>query len=106
MAHLVVEEFTAVVRHTLRGFCRVRMPSGMIIAEVAIHVRDGHAWVSPPSKPMLNRAGQQMKDSAGKLLWSPIITFASRELRDRFSDSVLAALHTSHPEALAVVADP
>jgi hypothetical protein len=95
-----VEEFNAVIRNTLRGFCKVRLPSGMIIADVAVHVRDGRAWASPPSKPMLNRDSVQMKGADGKPLWSPIISFASRELSNRWSDAVVAALRQSHPHAL------
>jgi hypothetical protein len=40
----VIEEFSVVPKNTLRGFARIRMPSGMIIADVAVHVRDGRAW--------------------------------------------------------------
>jgi hypothetical protein len=35
----IIEDFTAVVRNTLRGFARVRTPSGMVLHDVA----DGHA---------------------------------------------------------------
>lgn len=101
----IIEEFVPVARNTLRGFARVRMPSGMIIADVAIHVRDGRAWASPPSKPMLDRSGVQMKGNDGKPQWVQLILFTSRELRDRFSDSVVAALRQSHPDALAEEAD-
>ena len=99
-ANFTVEEFSAVTKNTLRGFAKVRMPSGMIFAEVAVHVRDGRAWASPPSKPVLTRDGQHMRGSDGKLLWTQLIIFANRELRDRWSDAVLAALRQSHPHAL------
>ena len=69
--------------------------------DVAIHQRDGTAWASPASKPMLNRDGHQMKDQNGKLLWSPIISFTSREVRDRLNTAILDALQQSHPEALS-----
>lgn len=101
----VIEEFVSVARATLVGFCRVRLPSGMILHDVAIHQRDGRAWASPASKPMLDRSGTQMKGSDGKLLWSPIVSFASRELRDRFSDGVITAVRASHPTALAEAVD-
>lgn len=96
----IIEEFSAVTRNTLRGFCKVRMPSGMIIADVAVHVRDGRAWASPPSKPMLDRSGTQMKGADGKLLWVQLISFASREQRDRWSDAAIAAVRQSHPYVL------
>lgn len=33
---IVIEEFVAVEKNTLRGFARVRMPSGMVLHDVAI----------------------------------------------------------------------
>jgi hypothetical protein len=93
----VIEEFSAVTKNTLRGFAKIRMPSGMIVADVSIHVRDGRAWASPPSKPRLDRDGQQMRDADGRALWVPIITFANREQRDRWSDAAIAAVRQSYP---------
>lgn len=97
---IVIEDFTAVTKNTLVGFCRVRLGSGLILHDVAIHQRNGTAWASPASKAMLNRDGQQMKDASGKPLWSPVVTFASRDLRDKFSRSVIEALRESHPGVL------
>jgi hypothetical protein len=101
MNTVTIEEFLAVERNTLRGFCRVRLPSGLIIHDVAIHQKNGSAWASPPSKAMLTRDGQQMKNNEGKPLWLPTVTFASRETRDKFSDAVPTALRLVHPEVLA-----
>jgi hypothetical protein len=101
MSSIVIEEFVVVTKNTLRGFARVRLPSGLILHDVAIHQRDGAAWASPASKPMLNRDGQQMTDQNGKLMWLPIISFTSREVRDRLNTAILDALHQSHPEALS-----
>jgi hypothetical protein len=42
-----------------------------------------------------------MKGPDGRGLWVPIVGFASRELRDKFSTAVIDALRASHPEALA-----
>ena len=32
----VIEEWTAVERNTLRGFCRVRLPSGLVFHDVGV----------------------------------------------------------------------
>ena len=98
---VVIEEFVAVEKNTLRGFARVRMPSGMVLHDVAIHQKDTAAWASPASKPMLNRDGVQMKDAAGKGLWTPIVSFASRELRDKFSAAIIEALRAAQPDVLS-----
>jgi hypothetical protein len=49
---------------------------------------------------MVDRAGTVVKDQNGKIRYSPIIEFRSKEIRDKFSENVIAALHSSHPEAL------
>jgi hypothetical protein len=89
-------------QNTLRGFVVVEMPSGMIMAGVTIHrAEQGAEWASPPSKPMVGHDGIALKDGAGKLQYTPIISFKSRDLRDRFSKAVIEALGVAHPEAFA-----
>ena len=75
----VIEEFTSVIRNTLRGFARVRTPSGILLIEVAIHEKDGHAWALPASKPMLSRDGTVMHDAANKIQYARVVGFASRQ---------------------------
>jgi hypothetical protein len=98
---VVIEAFTPMVKNTLRGFATVRMPSGVVFHDVTIHAKNGSAWASPASKPQLDRTGQHMKGNDGKGLWLPVVTFASKEARDRFSEVVIAALRASRPDALA-----
>jgi hypothetical protein len=62
----VIEDFVKVERNALRGFAKVRTPSGIIFHDVAIHRQADAAWASPASKPLLNRDGQHMKDASGK----------------------------------------
>jgi hypothetical protein len=100
MSAIVVEEFKTLERNSLRGFCRVRMPSGMILHDVGIYEKDGKRWASPPSKPAIGRDGTAFKKD-GKPVYTPIVSFASKEVRDRFSDAVIEALQLAHPEALA-----
>ena len=86
------------LKNSLRGFATIRQPSGMVIAEIAIHVRDGKAWASPPSKSMLDRDGRQMRDADDKPRWSVLITFADRPTQTAWSDAVVAAVRAEHPE--------
>jgi hypothetical protein len=97
----VIEDFVKIERNTLRGFAKVRTPSGIIFHDVAIHRQADTAWASPASKPLLNRDGQHLKDASGKAQWTPIVSFSSRDLRDKFSAAVLDALRISHPDVLA-----
>lgn len=87
--------------NTLRGFADVQMPSGMQILEVGIHASHGKAWASPPSKPQVGRDGVVLKDQeTGKTKYAPIILFASKEQRDRWSSYVINAMMEAYPQAL------
>jgi hypothetical protein len=96
----VIEDFVKVERNTLRGFAKVRTPSGIVFHDGAIHRQGDAAWASPASKPLLDRTGQHMKDASGKAQWVPIVSFSSRELRDKFSAAVIDAVRISHPDVL------
>jgi hypothetical protein len=95
-----IEDFRSLVRNTLRGFARVRLPEGIILHDVAIHIRDGKPWAAPPGRPVVARDGRQLKDAAGKPQFSPTLTFTSRADQDAFSNTVIEALRRTHPEAL------
>ena len=87
-------------KNSLLGFAKVELPSGMVLLDVTILTGERGPWASPPSKPMLDREGAALKDAAGKLRYSPIIEFTSREIRDRWSAAVIDAMRAAHPEAL------
>ena len=86
---------------SLVGFVSVSMPSGITIHEVSILETNGRFWASPPSKPMIDRTGFAMIGDDGRRRFTPVIEFATREIRSRWSDSVIEALRTAEPGALA-----
>jgi hypothetical protein len=69
-------------------------------------VSNGKAWASLPSKPVLDRDGRQKTDANGKPAYAAILEWRARELRDRFSDSVVESIRRLHPEALDDGAEP
>jgi hypothetical protein len=95
---IVIENWTPIEKNTLRGFVRAKMPSGVVFHDCSVHQQNGAWWVSPASKPMVGRDGMQMKDQAGKPLYTPVVSFGSKELRDKFSTAILDALRAAHPE--------
>jgi hypothetical protein len=97
---VIVEDWKPVGRNTLLGFCRVRLPSGMILHDVAVHMKNGRHWASPSSKPRLGRDGLQLRDPDGKALWTPIVSFETKAIGDRFSAQVIEALRGAFPNAL------
>jgi DNA-binding cell septation regulator SpoVG len=100
MSTMQIRDWRPMRKGNLLGFAKVELPSGMILNDVTILAGDRGAWASPPSKPMIDRDGLAIKDANGKLKYSPLVEFASKEVRDRFSATVIDALRASHPEAL------
>jgi hypothetical protein len=96
----VVDEWTPVARNTLIGFARVRLPSGMVLHDVSIHHKGGAVWASPAAKPILDHDGSALRNAAGKLQYVPVVSFASRDVRDRWSAAVIDALRLRHPSVL------
>jgi hypothetical protein len=97
---VIVEDWKPVGRNTLLGFCRVRLPSGMVLHDVAVHTKNGKLWATPAGKPRLGRDGLQMRDPDGKTLWTPIVSFETKTIGDRFSVQVIEALRRDFPDAL------
>jgi hypothetical protein len=95
-------EFHPHTKNSLRGFLRAELSSGLIIADVALHYNNGRFWCSPPARPWTDKAtGQPVIDSStGRARWTPLVDFTSKELRNAWSDSILAALRRTHPDAL------
>jgi DNA-binding cell septation regulator SpoVG len=75
MSGIVVEEFKAIGSNSLRGFARVRLPSGMVVHDVAIHMGADGPWAGTPSKASIGRDGVQIKRD-GKPVFAPVVSFA------------------------------
>jgi hypothetical protein len=100
-AFIIIEDWKPVVRNTLLGFCRVRLPSSMVLHDVAVHTKAGRFWASPSSKPRLGRDGLQMRDAiTDKPQWDQIVSFETKQIGDRFSAQVIEALRRAFPNAL------
>ena len=41
-----------------------------------------------------------LRDSNGKFLWQPLITFSDKNVRDGWSAQIVQALHDAYPEVL------
>src|SRR5690242_2445521 len=98
---ITVSEWKPRQSGSLRGFCTVQLPSGMILHEVSIHARNGSWWASPASKPMIGKDGTALRDADGKTRNAPVVSFDNKQTRDRLSQSVVEALHRAHPEVFA-----
>lgn len=80
-------------RNTLRGFATLVITRmGLEIADCAVHESHGRRWVSLPAKPMIDGQGQVMRDDRGKVRYSLIMKWTSREVSDRFQAAALEAI--------------
>ena len=65
------------------------------VTETHIHadfVSGTREWVNLPAKPQLDRNGQPRTDINGKPLYTSIVEWGDRDLRDRFSEAVIGAI--------------
>jgi hypothetical protein len=93
-----IHDWRQLRKNSLLGFARVELPSGMVVVDVTVLTGERGPWASPPSKPMIASDGVVMKDSDGKIRYTPIIDFVSKDVRN--SAAVIEAMRASHPEAL------
>jgi hypothetical protein len=97
---LRVADLKPVVRNTLRGFCTVTLPNGLTISDVSIHAKGDTAWASLPSKPQIDRDGVALRGPDGKVRYTPILSWSSKAVADRFSAAVVAAVMAQAPDFL------
>jgi hypothetical protein len=72
-----------------------------MLHELSVHTRDGKWWIGFPAKPVLID-GTVQRDESGKVRYgAPLVSFTSRQTRDRLSQAVVDALRRTHPEVFA-----
>src|SRR5215472_3001909 len=69
-------------RNTLLGFATIQHVSGLVLADVGLHGRDGRYWASPPGKPMVGADGSVIREpDTGKIRYANIVAFEPESLR-------------------------
>ncbi len=101
MSGVEILDWRAMAKGSLLGFAKVGMPSGLILNDVTILTGDRGPWASPPGKPMIGRDGTALTDGKGKVKYTPVVEFTSKDSRDRFSAAVIEAMRQAHPEVIA-----
>lgn len=96
-------DWKPMVKNTLRGFAGVRIGQSLIVRDVPVHCfvgeNGGRRWASLPSKPVLGKDGNAVRDEKGKIKYAPILEWADRGASDRFSEAVIDAVEREHPGA-------
>jgi hypothetical protein len=91
--------FKSVRKNTLRGFAEVRLPNQLIISDILVGEANGRQWALLPSKPMVDRDGNLLREASGKIRYAQVVEWASPALRDEFSKRVVALVQAAHPDA-------
>lgn len=72
-------------KNTLRGFCTITLPSGLVIKDCSYHrYEDGRRWVSMPGKPYTGKNGA--------VTYTNILDFTSKEAKAKFQQMALEAV--------------
>jgi hypothetical protein len=92
-----LREWRPMRKNTLRGFCVIELPSGLVIRDVSIHEKAGNWWASLPSRPVLNSNGKHVSNQAGHKQYAALLGWRDRDLTDRFSAAVVELVRATHP---------
>jgi len=76
---------------SLLGFADLEMKGGLILCDCTVHESRGTRWVSPPGKPMIGADGAAIRKD-GKTAYAPVVRFASKEVRDLWSNAAVRAI--------------
>ena len=75
----------------------------LVMSDVLLLHANGKAWPGAPSKPQIGRDGFVIKDADGKTRYVPVIEWADKSARDRFSAGVIQAFERQHGPIAALV---
>ena len=91
--------FRPVNKGTLRGFAAVKLRNGLVINDIVVGEANGKTWALLPSKAMVDRDGNLLRDAGGRPRYCPVIEWGTSAQRDEFSRRVTALVHRAYPEA-------
>lgn len=63
----------------------------LVLHDVSVLSSGGKSWANAPSKQQIGRDGQVVKGDNGKTRYVPVVEWADKEARDRFSAGVIQA---------------
>jgi hypothetical protein len=78
---------------SLVGRCTISFPGGWVVSGIPIfRDRNGGLSAGTPSIPLLDASGTPLLDANSKRRYSAIVTFETKDARQRWNDAVLGAL--------------
>jgi hypothetical protein len=93
--------FHPLTKGALCGFATIEIIScGLRMRDLPVLVGRNGAWANLSSKPQIDKDGRQKIGADGKPAYAAILEWRDRDLANRFSDAVVAAVRHQDPEAL------
>jgi hypothetical protein len=90
---ITATDYREVRRNTLRGFCSLQLPSGLVLHECTYHEQGERRWIGLPGRPQLDQDGKHRIDPAtGKKAYTPVVEVRGKPARERFQSEALAAV--------------
>lgn len=84
------------VKNTLRGFATIKFPMGLTVRDLTVHVKGDNKWVGLPAKVQIDQDGAVRRSETGKILYSAVMEWSTRELGDRFGAAVIELVENHH----------
>jgi hypothetical protein len=88
-------EYTPEAHGFMAGFAKANV-SGLIIDRITVFAKDGRRWCQLPAEPVRNAAGEYLYDSSGKKRYMSRLSWADRDLQQRWSDALIALIDDRH----------
>ena len=99
---VTILECRLIQKNAVVAFLKVGLGK-LVMFDVMLLCTDGKAWAKLPSKPLIGRDGFVVKDASGRSRHSPVIEWADKGARDRFSAGVIQAFERQHGPVAALV---
>jgi hypothetical protein len=85
----------------IRRFCRVQVPSALIIRDVAVSVGRNGSWANLPAKRRISQDGGQKTGVGRRPANVPALEWRGSAVADRFGKAAIALLRSAQPGDLA-----
>jgi len=96
---MILRAWRPMIKGALRGFATVELPIGLKIHDVPVLTGANGPWANLPSKPWVEKDGRQKIGADGKALYSVVVEWRDKALRDAFSAAVIGLVRAAHPDA-------
>lgn len=93
-------DFKPQANGSLVGFVDVEFASGLQLLGIVIMRGDDGLYALPPGRPKLDATGKPRRKPNGKVDYSTIIKFRSRDIANKWSKQIIEALQHMHGSML------